>query len=210
MPGARVASGDRVTLRTVESEDVAFYQRAHANPELRYPLGWDVESRAELEAEVDDGFGHDHAFLVCLGAGDPDSEANSSAGSDPDGSGGNPSPDAGSGGMEDDENPRRIGCVVAGTAERARSGIGVWIVPECQGEGYGTEAASVLIDFLFRTYPHPAIRAKVLPGNDASRGLLESLGFEREGRARREAFWDGEYRDAILYGLLREDWEERD
>lgn len=32
MPGARVASGERVTLRTAEEEDAPFLQRAYANP----------------------------------------------------------------------------------------------------------------------------------------------------------------------------------
>lgn len=176
MPGARVTSGRRTTLRTVEREDIEFLQLAYANPELRYPLGWEAKSRSQLEAEFDEEFGDDEAFLVCL------DEA-------------------------DDGAPRRIGCVVLGTHELARTGLGFWLVPSVHGEGYGREAVALAIDYVFRTYPHPAVRATVLPGNEASRGLLESLGFSQEGRARREAFWDGEYRDAILYGLLREEWE---
>jgi hypothetical protein len=66
MPGARVASGDRVTLRTAEEEDASFLQRAHANPELRYPLGWDVKSRGEIAANLADNIGHDELFIVCL------------------------------------------------------------------------------------------------------------------------------------------------
>lgn len=80
----------------------------------------------------------------------------------------------------------------------------------CKGNGYGTEACSLAIDYVFDVHPHPAVRAKVLPDNDASRGLLESLGFTQEGRARRDAFWNGEYRDAVLYGLLREEWRDGD
>lgn len=188
MPGARVASGERVTLRTAEREDLPFLQRAHANPELRYPLGWDVKSRARLDAEFDEDpeLGHDELFVVCLDGAD-----------------------AGPG-RPDADDVERIGCVVAGTAERARSGIGFWIVPAARGEGYGAEAVSLALDHLFRVYPQPAVSAKVLPGNEASRGLLESLGFTREGRARKEAYWDGEYRDAIVYSLLRAEWRERD
>ncbi len=186
MPGARVASGDRVTLRTAELEDVPFVQRAYANPELRYPLGWDVENQAEIESEIEGEDGHDELFLVCL---DGD--------------------DAGPG-QPDEADVRRIGSVVAGTHERARSGIGFWIVPGAQGEGYGREAVSLAIDYLFRVYPHPAVHASALPHNDASRGLLESLGFQQEGRARKVAFWDGEYHDAIEYSLLRAEWRERE
>lgn len=186
MPGALVASGERVTLRTAEREDIPFLQRAHANPELRYPLGWDVKNLAELEADIEDNLGYDELFLVCL---DGD--------------------DAGPG-QPDEDDVRRIGCVVVGTDEWARSGIGYWIDPAVHGEGYGSEAVSLALDHVFRVYPHPAVSAKALPDNDASRGLLESLGFIQEGRARKEAYWDGEYRDTIWYSLLRREWRERE
>lgn len=180
MPGARMAAGDRISLRTVESEDIPFIQRAYANPELRYPLGWDVTAQSELADEDR----HDEEFLVCL-----DDES------------------AGSGDISVEET-RRIGSVVAGVSPRARAGIGFWIIPEAQGSGYATEAVSCLLDYLFRIYPHPAVYANVLPDNEASRGLLESLGFSEEGRARKEAFWQGQYRDTLQYSILRSEWTE--
>lgn len=182
MPGARVVSGEHVTLRTAERSDVPFLQRAHANPELRCGLGWDVRSQADLENEFEEGEGHDERFVVCI-----------------DGSHAGP-------GTPDPDDVRRIGCVVAGTAERARSGISYWIAPEYQGEGYGAEAVSLAVDYLFDVYPHPAVSATVRPDNDASRALLESLGFVEEGRARKVAFWNGAYRDALRYSVLRSEW----
>jgi RimJ/RimL family protein N-acetyltransferase len=41
------------------------------------------------------------------------------------------------------------------------------------------------------------------------RGLLESLGFEEEGRIRRGPFIDGEYVDTVNYGLPLEAWREK-
>jgi RimJ/RimL family protein N-acetyltransferase len=38
--------------------------------------------------------------------------------------------------------------------------------------------------------------------------LLDSLGFTEEGRIRRDMFVDGAYRDTVLYGLLREAWDD--
>jgi ribosomal-protein-alanine N-acetyltransferase len=184
MPGALVAAGDRISLRTVESEDIPFIQRAHANPELRYPLGWDIKSQSELRSELDGDRGHDEAFLVCL---DQDKAGPGSVGL---------------------EATKRVGSVVAGVGPRARAGIGFWIIPEAQGSGYATEAVSALLDYLFRIYPHPAVYASALPVNEASRGLLTSLGFSEEGRARKEAFWDGEYRDTIQYSILRSEWKD--
>jgi RimJ/RimL family protein N-acetyltransferase len=181
-----VGRRERVALRTVEREDIPFLSRANANPDVRYPIGWDVKNQTQLDAEFDDLFGHDDHLIVCL-----------------DGEGAGPGP-------ADPEDVERIGSVFAAGGERSRPAIGYWIVPERHGAGYGTEAVSFLIDYLFRVYPHPAISAKTRPDNDASRGLLESLGFTQEGRLRRAAFWDGEYLDTIHYGLLREEWQARD
>jgi RimJ/RimL family protein N-acetyltransferase len=108
----------------------------------------------------------------------------------------------------DAEEVERVGFVFGSIGERSRAGIGYWIASEYQGQGYGKTAVSFLLDHVYRVYPHPAIYAKVLPSNEASRGLLESLGFSQEGRLRKEAFWDGAYRDTLVYSLLREEWHQ--
>lgn len=185
MPGARIGRGDRIALRTVEREDLPFLSRANANPDLRYGLGWDTKNQAQLEAEFEDQFGYDEVFLVCL-----------------DGDEAGPGP-------IDEAEAERIGLVYAAGGERSRAGIGYWIIPERQGQGLGKEAVAFLVDHLFRVYPHPAIYARTRPDNEASRGLLESLGFTQEARLRKEAYWDGQYRDTIAYSLLRNEWRDR-
>jgi RimJ/RimL family protein N-acetyltransferase len=181
MPGARVAVGDRVTLRTVEREDAPFLQRASADPDLRYPLGTPLRTRGEFESDLDDG-DDDDRFLVCL---------------DDDAPPGDP----------DEAELRRIGVVSVEDADWKRPELGYWLVPEVHGEGYGAEAVSLAVDYAFRTYAAPAVGAGAFAGNDASRGLLTSLGFDEEGRRRGYMFVDGAYRDMVQYGLLREAWE---
>jgi len=181
MPGARIAGGDRVTLRTVEEEDVPFLQRAGANPELRYPLGNPLRTRDDFDLADDDGTDR---FLVCL-----DGE------------------DAGPGGPDADD-VRRIGAVTAESVDYRRPELGYWLIPAVHGRGYGTEAVGLVVDYLFRSYDTPAVGAGAFDHNDASRRLLESLGFVEEGRRRKFMFVDGENRDMVQYGLLREDWED--
>ncbi len=79
----------------------------------------------------------------------------------------------------------------------------MFIVPAVQGEGYGREALSLVLDHIFQVYPHPAVGTKTFAHNEAARGLLESLGFAQEGRIRDDVYRDGQYRDRIHYGLLR-------
>lgn len=63
---------------------------------------------------------------------------------------------------------------------------------------------------MFRTYDAPASGATAVDSDDASRGLLESLGVIEEGVVRKHRFVDGAYRDLIQYGLLRRGWRDRD
>lgn len=179
MPGARVASGERVALRTFEREDVAFRQRG-CTADLRHDLGARVRNRAQLEEAFEDD-GADR-FVVCLDAAD--------------------APDAG----PDEGDVERIGMVSVEDADWKRPELGYWLVPEVHREGYGSEAVSLAIDYAFRTYHTPAVGAGAFAANDASRGLLESLGFVEEGRRRKFMFVDGEHRDVVQYGLLREEW----
>lgn len=184
MPGARVASGERVTLRTAETEDIPFLQRASANPEIRHPLGTPLRNREQYEIS-DERNGPDQ-LLVCL------------------------EPDETTAGQPDDDDVTRIGNVSVHDAHYKRPELGYWLVPEYQGEGYGKEAVSLVVDYVFRQYDTPAVGAGVFPFNDASRGLLESLGFSEEGRQRKFMFVDGAHRDFVRYGLLRKDWRARD
>ncbi|MEF8773864.1 MAG: GNAT family protein [Halobacteriales archaeon] len=179
MPGALVSAGDRVALRTVEPEDDPFLQRLSANPELRVPMGTPLRSRAELEAALEEQDDGEDRFAVTLES-DP-------VPGQPDG-------------------VEMVGSVSVSDADWRRPELTYWLVPTIQGEGYGRESVALAIDYAFRTYDHPGVEAKAYDFNDASRGLLESLGFEREGRLRNRRFVGGEYVDVIWYGLAREDW----
>ncbi|WP_224449026.1 GNAT family N-acetyltransferase [Haloprofundus salilacus] len=182
MPGAVVTSGERVALRTFEPEDIPFLQRAHANPEIRYPLGSPVKSRAELETWTDD---EAVRLVVSLDADDA------------------------SPGDADEDHVRPIGVVSVEDADWRRPELTYWLVSEVHGEGYGKESVSLLVDYVFRTYAHPAVGACAYEFNDTSRGLLESLGFSEEGCTRMDRFVDGEYVDTVRYGLLRREWRQQ-
>ncbi|WP_411965082.1 GNAT family N-acetyltransferase [Haloferax sp. YSMS24] len=199
MPGARVATGERVTLRTAETADIPFLQRAGANPEIRIPLGNPVMNREQYE--ISDDRNAPDKFVVCLedddaSAGAPGGGSDSTGDNDSDSTGDNDS---------DDVTP--IGFVGVADAHFKRPELGYWLVPEYRGDGYGKEAVSLAIDYVFQSHDTPAVEAEAFDFNEASRGLLESLGFIEEGRKRKFMFVDGAHRDMIQYGLLREEWE---
>ncbi|AFZ72852.1 GNAT family N-acetyltransferase [Natronobacterium gregoryi] len=86
--------------------------------------------------------------------------------------------------------------------------IGYWLEPDAHDQGYGTEAAALLVGYGFDQLGLHRIRAHVFEFNDASQRLLESIGFIREGTKRESQFIDGEYQDTYWYGLLEEEWRE--
>lgn len=74
------------------------------------------------------------------------------------------------------------------------------------GNGYATEAAAALVDYLIRDRHVHRVTAMTDPGNSASQRLLERLGFTHEGTLR-ESFTKGEEtHDDMVFGLLDREW----
>lgn len=87
-----------------------------------------------------------------------------------------------------------------------RAELGYWIAPEHQRNGYGTAAAELVVEYAFAERGCNRVLARVYEGNEGSRRVLETLGFEREGTLREHVFVGGEHRDVELYGLLAREW----
>ena len=85
--------------------------------------------------------------------------------------------------------------------------IGFAIKPEYQQQGYGYEAVSAVVEYMFDTMHRNRIQAEHEYDNGASRALLKKLGFREEGHLRQTEYRDGEWIDSYCYGILREDWE---
>lgn len=80
---------------------------------------------------------------------------------------------------------------------------------EYWGDGYGTEAARLLIDYGFRQLNLHRISSGVYEFNVRSEKMHKKLGFIEEGRRRKEVYKDGEYQDKIVLGILKEEWKEK-
>jgi ribosomal-protein-alanine N-acetyltransferase len=85
--------------------------------------------------------------------------------------------------------------------------IGYRLVPQARNKGYCTEAARVLVDFLFLSKNIVRIQAKTNPRNVASQRVLEKAGFKREGLIRKDVFIRGQWQDSVLYSIFREEWK---
>ncbi|WP_421792480.1 GNAT family N-acetyltransferase [Hyphobacterium sp.] len=87
--------------------------------------------------------------------------------------------------------------------------IGYWIGAPYVRQGYARQAIRRVLAFAFEDLSLNRIEAAVQPENAASRALLEEIGFQYEGRARKLLFIAGEWRDhdrlSFLAGDRRDD-----
>jgi RimJ/RimL family protein N-acetyltransferase len=84
--------------------------------------------------------------------------------------------------------------------------IGFTIAGEHQGHGYATEAARLLVGYLFAGRGKHRITASCDARNAASAAVLERLAMRREGHLRESTWAKGEWTDDLLYALLRHEW----
>jgi RimJ/RimL family protein N-acetyltransferase len=83
--------------------------------------------------------------------------------------------------------------------------VGLVLVPEARGHGYGTEAQRLLAEYLFAHTQLNRVEATTEVGNHAEQRSLEKAGFTREGVLRGYGFRDGEWRDSVCYSVVRSD-----
>jgi RimJ/RimL family protein N-acetyltransferase len=83
--------------------------------------------------------------------------------------------------------------------------LGIALLPQARGHGYGTEAHRLLARYLFAHTTVHRLEAGTEVGNIAEQRALEKAGYTREGVARGIGWRDGAWRDGVIYSLLRTD-----
>jgi len=84
--------------------------------------------------------------------------------------------------------------------------VGYELSKEYWGKGYATEAVGTIINFIFAEnfhfYVH-RVEALILPSNVPSEKLVKSLGFRFEGTLRGKCYWNNDFHDMNMFGILR-------
>jgi ribosomal-protein-alanine N-acetyltransferase len=83
-----------------------------------------------------------------------------------------------------------------------------YLLPSERGKGYGTEAAIIMVDYLFLSKDIVRVQAHTDVRNEGSQKVLGKAGFNNEGVIRKSLFARGEWKDFYLYSILREEWKE--
>ena len=86
--------------------------------------------------------------------------------------------------------------------------FGIGLIPAARGKGHGTEAQRLLVAYLFENTTVNRVEASTDVENLAEQRSLEKVGLLREGITRGCHFRAGEYRDMVVYALVRADFEQ--
>lgn len=87
--------------------------------------------------------------------------------------------------------------------------LGIGIIKDQRGKGYGTEAMGLLIQYAFAAMGLDRVHANTMEHNFGCRKALENNGFIQEGVNRQAVYIGGRYCDRILYSILRNEWLQR-
>ena len=102
------------------------------------------------------------------------------------------------------DNPKLLGIIgfYRMQPENYRSEIGYILSPDHHGKGIVTEAVNRLIEFGFEDLKLHSIEAIIDPENHASEKVLQKCGFVKEAHLKESDFWEGKFRDKVIYSLL--------
>jgi ribosomal-protein-alanine N-acetyltransferase len=87
--------------------------------------------------------------------------------------------------------------------EHYRAEIGYMLNPAFWKKGIMKEAIHAVLDFGFNAMYLHSIEANINADNAASAGVLEAAGFIKEAHFKEDFFFDGTFRDTIIYSKLK-------
>lgn len=85
--------------------------------------------------------------------------------------------------------------------------LGIVVSGSRTGRGIGRTVTVAVLSFGFLELNLRRIYLSVLANNARALRLYRSLGFAEEGRLREDEYRGGEYRDVLIMGLLRTEWD---
>jgi ribosomal-protein-alanine N-acetyltransferase len=84
--------------------------------------------------------------------------------------------------------------------------LGYYVNAEYARRGYMSEALALVLDYAFTTLQLHRLEANIQPHNEASRALVQRLGFRKEGFSPAFLQIDGVWRDHERWAILAEEW----
>ena len=92
------------------------------------------------------------------------------------------------------------------SGEPGRGDVGYWLGKAYWGRQIMAEALSSVLDLCFGELDMLKIEAEIFTANTRSIRLVESVGMKLEGTIRSAHFKRGQWVDAHMYGIMRDEW----
>ena len=168
--------GERIFLRALEISDYLLINEWRNNPKLNYYLGGNiflVSSEREKKSIENKIFDDSKNIYFAI----CDNESNELIGYS----------------SINDIDLRNLKALWGGTL----------IGEKFLGKGYGLESAKLILNFLFDQYPVNKCYAYCLETHPATIKLFNSLGFKKDGVLREEVYKNGEFKNVLLFSILR-------
>ncbi len=103
-----------------------------------------------------------------------------------------------------------IGKCGTGDIDWKNAATTVWIFigkAENRGQGYGSEALSLLVDFIFTEMNMNRVQLLVFAFNERAVASYKKIGFEVEGCYKQELFRCGQYNDVYQMSILKKNYD---
>ncbi len=92
-------------------------------------------------------------------------------------------------------------------AENHRAEIGYMLSPDYWRQGIMHEAIEICLEYAFKTLNFNSIEGHTSPENIASQSTLRKAGFVKEAHFRENLYFEGGYRDSVVFALLASDYK---
>ncbi|OKL60331.1 hypothetical protein UA08_04192 [Talaromyces atroroseus] len=92
-------------------------------------------------------------------------------------------------------------------AQHRNATLGISLVEEFRGKGYGGEAINWALDWAFFAAGLHRVSLECFSFNTNAYKLYKKLGFVEEGRQREVMYYERGWHDAILFSMLEQEWE---
>ncbi|MBO9491676.1 GNAT family N-acetyltransferase [Endozoicomonas sp. G2_1] len=176
---------ERLTIRLLQTQDYQVEFGHASNPEIMRYIA-DIDDLAAVEAKVRSAFepwqGKDGEWLLL--------------------------PIFRTEHQESDGGHIGMVCLRFESVEFKRVEIGYRLHPNFHGQGYGLEATTALIQFLFEQIKINKVVAYCVAEHSHSYRLMEKLGMKREGQLRQHSTLSGRWHDELVYGLLAQEYRD--
>jgi RimJ/RimL family protein N-acetyltransferase len=87
--------------------------------------------------------------------------------------------------------------------------VGLALVPEARGQGFGLDAVQVCVDYAFRTLGLHRLQIETTVENHGMISVARKAGFSPEGVLRDAGWVNGRFLDEAVFGLLAQEWQPR-